>query len=422
MPTAPSQRQTLSRGLIILLVLVGVSVFINYIDRGNLSLAAPLLQDELHISSAQLGVLLSAFFWAYACLQPLYGWLVDRWNVYWLFAICFTAWSIATAATSFAHSFAILFFLRLLVGSGEAVAFPAYSKILALNYQEEHRGVANAVVACGLTLGPGIGLLLGGTLVSSFGWRPFFLWLGLGSLLWVPLWLRWMPARNVVPPSTGASAPTLMQFIRLRSAWGTCLGLFSGNYTGYFLLTWLPYYLVRERHFSMLQMTRIGGAGYLLSACFSFASGWLSDRWIRAGGTPTQVRKTFSAGGIALSGTLLCISCFVPDARLSLLPLILGMASYGISSSNVWAISQRLAGPHAAGRWVGFQNCFGNMAGVVGPVITGFVLRETGNFHWAFIILNAVVLLGTVSWIFIVGPVEQVDWGQPHEQSIATAA
>lgn len=406
------QRKKLSRPLVVLLVLIGFSVFINYIDRGNLSIAAPMLQDELHLDAAHLGFLLSAFFWTYACLQPVYGWLVDRWNVYWLFAGCFALWSVATAGTALVHTFAALFALRLCVGLGEAVAFPSYCKILALNYEEEHRGLANGVIATGLTLGPGLGVLVGGTLMARFGWRPFFLVLGLGSLLWLPLWIKWMPSSNVVAAKDERSSPSLLEFLSLRSAWGTCLGLFAGNYVNYFLLTWLPYYLVRERHLSLVEMARIGGIGYLLSAGCATISGWLSDRWIRAGGTPTVVRKTFTGGGIALCGSLLLTSALIPDRHAALPVLLAGITAFGITSSNLWAITQTLAGPQAAGRWTGFQNCFGNMAGVVVPVVTGYALRATGHFEWAFVTVAAVAAMGALSWIFVVGRVEAVQWNQ----------
>jgi MFS family permease len=417
-----SERSSLPGRLVGVLVLLGISVFINYIDRGNLAIAAPLLKGELRISPAQLGFLLSAFFWTYACLQPFYGWLVDRLNVYWLFATCYLLWSLATAATGFVHAFSALFALRLIVGVGEAVSFPSYSKIIALNYSEEHRGVANSVIASGLALGPGFGMLLGGTLMARFGWRPFFIVLGLASLLWLPPWIKWMPRTNVVPPADSAAAPSLWEFLAMRSAWGTCIGVFAGNYLNYFLLTWLPYYLVNERHFTMSAMAKIGGVGYLCSATCSTISGWGSDRWIRSGATPTRVRKTFAAGGAAFSGICLGLCAIAPTQASCIVLLWIGMGFFGVSSSNVWAISQTLAGPHAAGRWVGFQNCLANMAGVVVPVITGFVLARTGHFYWAFASVTAVALLGASSWVWIVGPVKQVSWGRLQRLSLAKAA
>jgi MFS transporter, ACS family, D-galactonate transporter len=393
----------------LVLVLLAISIFINYVDRGNLSIAAPLLKDELGISASQLGILLSAFFWTYACLQPFSGWLVDRWNVNWIFAGGFLLWSAATAATGVVHTFSVLLVLRLLLGIGESVAYPSYSKIIALNFSEEHRGLANSAISAGLVLGPGFGMLFGGLLMARFGWRPFFVVLGIVSLLWLAPWLKWMPKKRDAIPKDTTGALGLCEFLRLRSAWGTSIGLFSGNYVSYFLITWLPFYLVRERHFSMDNMAKIGGIAFLLGACSATLSGWLSDRWILWGATPSRVRKTFAGGGLALAGIFLGLAA-VGGPFYCVAPLILGVVFFGVNSSNVWAITQTLAGPLAAGRWTGFQNFVGNLAGVVAPALTGFVLDRTGHFYWAFAILTAIALTGTASWVFLVGPVQQVTW------------
>jgi MFS transporter, ACS family, D-galactonate transporter len=390
------------------LVLLFVSVFINYIDRANLGVAAPLLKDELRLSGSQLGTLFSAFFLTYAVLQPFAGWLVDRFEVEWVFAFGFFLWSLATALTGFVHAFAIFLGLRLALGVGESVTFPSYSKIIATRFPENHRGLANSCVAAGLVLGPGFGMLAGGMLMARFGWRPFFILLGFASMLWLVPWIA-LKAPRLPQSDRATGVPNLFEFLRMRSAWGTCIGLFSGNYVNYFLLTWLPIYIVRERGFSMNQMAKIAGGGYFLAAGAATAAGWLSDRWIQSGATPTLVRKTVVVGGIALAAIFLGLSLF-GNSAFAATTVVLGIVFFGISSSNVWAITQTLAGPKAAGRWTGFQNCAGNMAGVIGPAITGFVLDRFGHFFWAFVILGVVVLLGILSWLFLVGSVEQVVW------------
>jgi MFS transporter, ACS family, D-galactonate transporter len=135
------------------LVLLVLSVAINYIDRGNLSIAAPLLKDGLGISASELGVLLSAFFWTYAAFQIVSGWLVDRFDVNWVLAGGFFLWSVATAATGLVQGFASLVVLRLLLGMGESVAYPCYSKILAGHFAEHQRGLANALIDAGASAG-----------------------------------------------------------------------------------------------------------------------------------------------------------------------------------------------------------------------------------------------------------------------------
>jgi ACS family D-galactonate transporter-like MFS transporter len=395
--------------LLVVLVLLAISAFINYVDRGNLSIAAPLLKDELGVSPSKLGLLLSAFFWTYACSQLFSGWLVDRLNVNWVFAAGFILWSGATAMTGMAHTFVTLFALRLLLGISESVAYPSYSKIIASNFSEEHRGFANSMISAGLLLGPGFGMLFGGLLMARFGWRPFFVVLGLASMLWTLPWLKWMPKTNYAAQAKSADAPHIFEFLRLRSAWGTCVGLFCGNYVSYFLITWLPYYLVRERHFSMNNMAKLGGIAYLLGAIFAIFCGWLSDRWIASGASPTLVRKTFTGGGLALTGLFIGLAEF-SGTEACMAALIFGVMCFGAVSSNVWAITQTLAGPVAAGRWTGFQNFVGNLAGIVAPWLTGFVLERTGHFSWAFVIMTGVALSGAASWFFIVGPVEPVVW------------
>lgn len=408
---ASDSRSRIPIALWFVIALLGISSFLNYLDRGNLSIAAPLLKDELHISPVQLGFLLSAFFWTYGCTQLFSGWLVDRFNVNLVFATGFLIWSAATAATGVVHTFLALFVLRLLLGMGESVAFPSYSKIISLNYPPERRGIANAAVSGGLVLGPGFGMFFGGLLIGRFGWRSFFIALGLVSLLWLLPWLSFMPKKHYAAPvaADSSGSPSLLEFLSLRSAWGTCIGLFCGNYLNYFLITWLPFYLVRERHFSMDRMAKIGGAAYLFGACASILSGWLSDRWVLSGATPTLARKTFCGGGLAVSGLFIGLSV-LGGPKFSVVAITLGIIFFGVTASNTWAIAQTLAGPRAAGRWTGFQCFAGNLSGIVAPAVTGYVLEQTGHFFWAFLIVAAVAVIGAAAVFFLIGPIVQVAW------------
>lgn len=419
MSTAPDFRARLPVALWFVMALLGISSFLNYLDRGNLSIAASMLKDELHLSPVQLGFLLSAFFWTYGCTQLFSGWLVDRINVNLVFATGFFIWSVATAATGIAHTFLALFVLRLLLGIGESVAFPSYSKIISLNYPPERRGIANSAVASGLVLGPGFGMFFGGLLMGRFGWRAFFVALGLVSLVWLLPWFSFMPKKNQVIASDAdtSDSPSLLEFLRMRSAWGTCIGLFCGNYLNYFLITWLPFYLVRERHFSMDDMAKIGGLAYLLGACVSMFSGWLSDRWIIRGATPTVARKTFCGGGLALAGLFVGLSV-LGDPKFSAAAITLGIIFFGVTASNTWVIAQTLAGPKAAGRWTGFQCFAGNLSGVVAPAVTGYVLQRTGRFFWAFLIVAAVALIGAAAIVFLIGPIAQVSWRRKSAPTI----
>src|SRR5438067_12367088 len=132
----------MKRGLFFLLC---VSVWINYMDRGNLSVAAPALRSEMGLTPTQMGILLSGFFWTCSVLQPVAGWLVDRYDVYRLYAAGFAVWSLAVASGGLATGFTTLMLARLFLGIGESLAYPAYSRILAGAFAERQRGFANAM-------------------------------------------------------------------------------------------------------------------------------------------------------------------------------------------------------------------------------------------------------------------------------------
>jgi MFS family permease len=406
------------QGVLFLLV---VSIFINYVDRGNLSIAGPLLmqpaaKDGLGLNPAQLGNLLSAFFWTYALFQlfGVVGWLLDRFDVSWVYSAAYLLWSAATAVTGLASGFVTLFGLRLLLGMGESAAYPSYSKIFATHYPEHHRGLANALIDAGSKVGPALGTLLGGLLMARFGWRPFFFVLGAASLVWLIPWLKWMPRGPGVEPEATAAPPTTLRILRERSAWGSFGGLFCGNYVWYFLLTWLPSYMVMERHFTMDHMASMGAIAFLAIGLSSAACGWLSDLWIAAGASTTRVRKTFTVGGLTLSTVILAV-VLVDNKDLSMALLFLTCVFFGMWSSNHWALIQTIAGPPAAGKWTGLQNGIGNLAGVVAPAVTGVVVSRTGQFFWAFAVATVVALAGACFYMFVIGPIVQVDWSRARE-------
>ncbi len=399
----------ISRLLWVIIVLMVASVAINYIDRGSLSTAAPLLAADLKLDPEQLGLLLSAFFWSYALLQMASGWLVDRYEVKWVMALGFLAWSLATAATGWAHSFWFLLLCRLLLGVGESVAYPCYSKIIAARIQEHQRGRANGLIDAGTKFGPAVGTLAGGKLMAHFGWRPVFVILGLGSLLWLPAWLRWMPRGQPATEAAPDGGPGFREILWQPRAWAAFAGHFSGNYFWYFLLTWLPYYLVNERGLSMGRMAEVTALAYLATGLSTTVAGCLADRAIAAGATPTRVRKTCVSAGLALASLVVGVA-FIHDLAGAIALLLFACMAYGVFSSSHWAIAQTMAGPSAVGKWSGLQNCIGNMAGIVAPAVTGMLVQKTGHFFWAFAVSAAVVLSGAAIYLFVLGPVEPVNW------------
>ncbi len=408
-PPARALRPTARRSPWPIVCLLVVSVAINYTDRANLSIAAPLLKLQLALSPSQLGLLLSAFFWSYSVMQLASGWLVDRFNVNLVLITGFVLWSGATAVTAWAGGFAVLLGLRLLLGFGESVAYPSYGKIFVEHLNERQRGVANSLIDAGSKFGPAFGTLVGGMLVAHFGWRLLFLVTGFCGFLWLPGWLKCMPRGAPNSHRLAAGAPSFREILRHRSLLASSVGHFSGNYYWYFLLTWLPSYLVEARHFSLSAMAVVGALPPLFSAGATIVAGWCSYRALGAGATPTRVRKTCTVTGLTFA-TVIILVPLAPGVRTSMGLLFFASISYGVFASSHWVIAQTIAGPLAVGRWSGVQNFISNLAGVVAPALTGFVVQWTGNFRWAFFATGVVTLTGAAAYLFALGPVEPARW------------
>ncbi|HEY6390229.1 MAG TPA: MFS transporter [Bryobacteraceae bacterium] len=414
MATTPAvQTKTVTRIEWSVLALLVISVCINYVDRGILSVTGVALSTELNLQPHQLGLLLSAFFWTYASFQILAGWMIDRYNVIIVFAVGFLIWSSATAMIGLSAGFLSLFLLRLVLGVGESVAYPSYSKIIAANFQERQRGLANGLIDVGCKLGPAAGMIVGGLILYRYGWRAVFLFIGLASLLWVIPWFIVAPKiRTVSSMRARYDGPGLADILQKRDAWGTLIGLFGSNYAWYFMVTWLPQYLLMERHYSTRMMALTGWLPFCATAAGAAFGGWLSDRLIRNGASPTLVRKVFAVTGLAGCAVLLMPAAMVTDQVFAMVLLVAAALIYGLFSSNLWAITQTLAGVIAAGKWTGIQNCAGNIAGIVAPIVTGFIVHRTGKFYLAFVWVCANLVMAALSYLLIVRKVEPVRWGR----------
>jgi len=401
------------------LILLAIAMLINYVDRGNLSVAGPLIKQELGLSASQLGILFAAFFTSYTAMQFVVGWLVDRFDVNGILAAGFLIWSLATATTGLLRGFVLLFSVRVILGIGEAVALPASSKILACHLPEHHRGLASGAVMSALRLGNAVGTFGAGYLMARHGWRPVFIAIGLVSLLWLPAWNKWKPTK-VQRPEAAAPAPGFREIFRQRSFWGTSLGHFCCNFLLYFMVTWLPSYLVLERHLSLSAMARVAGLYYLVDAASAIATGFLQDSWIRQGHSPTVVRKSGMVAGFVLAAVAL-LGCALAGPGSFAPWLMFAGVGCGMTSPGILTFCQRLAGAHAVGKWYGAQNGFANFAGIVCPALTGFFVDRTGNFFWAFATTSALCVTGSLAWMLLVGRIEPITWSLEKAPAVAPA-
>ena len=393
--------------------MVTLSVFINYIDRGNLSTASSLIADQLHLDEAQLGVLFSAFYFGYVPLMPFMGMLADRIGAKLVLATGVAIWSIATFSTGLAGGFMSLLALRVLLGIGESAAFPCASKIIAQSVPVARLGLANGILSCGYLVGPSVGMFLGGTLMIFFGWRVVFMVFGAASLLWLWPWRRADISTSTggeATPGETASVPSFWRILRERSLWGAAIGHFASNYTYYFILSWLPYYLVKSRDFSLQAMVETASLAYAVNAASALAMGWLADRWIREGGSPTRIYKWIMAANHVAG--FICIGA-IPflGAPAAIAALFVFQIASGASYPGLFAIPQIIAGPAATARWVGVQNACGNAAGLVAPILGGWLAHVSGSFNSAFAVAAGVNLAGLVGWVWIMQKVEPRDWG-----------
>jgi MFS family permease len=307
----------------------------------------------------------------------------------------------------FVAGFLSLFLLRLILGIGESIAFPGSSKIISRHVPPERRGMANAVVAFALALGPAVGTLVGGSLLATFGWRIMFIIFGIVSGLWLFPWQRVVRSLPSHAAANEATFP-VHKILGRWSLWSMGIGHALSNYGFYFLLAFLPLYLVRQRGLTIIEMTMLATLGYAAQAVAALTLGAVSDRWTRSGRSEAVIRRWMLAGGQLAAGVAI-IGIFAAHdlVTVALLLCVAGIAT-GSLSLNLYAVAQMFAGPRASGTWVGIQNAVGNTSGIVGPVISGIIIDRAG-YGGAFALTAVVTTFGAIWWAFGVPRIAQVE-------------
>ncbi len=387
---------------------VAAAIFLNYVDRGAIGIAGPLMKGELGLSATRFGVAVSAFFWIYAPIQLVIGRLCDRLSVYRVYGAGIALWAASTFLTSFVGGFVSLLTLRVLLGLGESVAFPASSKMIARHVPASQRGMANAVVGAALAFGPAFGTLAGGLITASFGWRPMFFIFGAVTFLWLVPWTRSVRSVGGEADHWGNDPVPVGKITRHFSLWAMSVGHITNTYGFYFLLAWLPLFLVQQRGLSIEQMSWFATLTFAAQGVSALALGWISDRWSARGRSEGAVRRAMLVTAHAiLAVSIIGILAGGTGGWLALW-LILSGAAGGAGALNMYAIAQMFAGPRASGTWVGVQNAIGNLSGIVGPVATGIIIDWSGSYAGGFWLAAAVTLFGGFWWAFVLPKIEQV--------------
>jgi len=392
-----------------IVILIFGAVLLNYVDRGAIAIAAPLLKPELGLSATQFGLAVSAFFWVYAPLQLGIGWAMDRWCVYRLLAAGVALWALSTFLTGFVGGLAVLVALRCGLGLGEAFTFPAAAKIIARHVPAHQRGMANAAVGMGIAFGPAVGTFAGGLIAAHYGWRPIFLLFGAVTLFWV---LPWLAVSRRLPAYQPAGRETPMPvgpLLRERALWSMGLVHFACTYALYFAVTWFPLYVVQNQGLSLQRMTVIITTAFIAQGIAAFLFGWTSDAWTKSGREEAVIRRwTMIIAQSMLVIAILALPSARSEAALTFWMIVIGMTNAS-GSVNLYSVAQMFAGPRATGTFVGIQNGLGNLSGIIMPIVTGMIIDASGSYSLAFKLTAAIAFIGVLGWLFLVPRIALLD-------------
>jgi MFS family permease len=401
-----------------ILTILSLGMVIAYIDRANLSvaLATTEFRTTFQISDSGRGLLNSAFFWSYALLQIPAGWLVDRYGVRRVYAIGFFFWTLVSAMTGFVNNVYQLVTLRLLLGAGESVGAPASLRWIRWNCPEQERGLAVGIYMAGTKIGAAIGVPIAAFLITALNWQSMFFICGASGFLWLLAWL--VLARDTPADALPANVESLgrdipfREVLMNRTVLGILLGTFSYGYFLYFCVTWLPAYLVENRHLALTSMGFYALFSFGALAVVAILSGWLADWMISRGTDPARTRKAFTILGFVLASTEV-FGAWTTSQTLALFFAAFSLAGLGLATANYWALTQTLVPGRAMGRIAGIQNCASNLGGVAAPILTGWLKEKSGGYQVPMQVIWIVLIIGIISYLVLVRPSRMAEARSP---------
>lgn len=426
-----------------ILSLLAIGTMINYLDRTVLGIAAPQLTRELGINAAVMGLLFSVFSWSYVASQIPGGLFLDRFGSKLTYFLSMTFWSLCTLAQGLVHGIGALFALRLGLGVSEAPCFPTNSRVVATWFPQSERAMATGTYTVGEYIGlaffsPFLFMLMG-----TFGWRSLFYVVGAVGIVFGLVWWKFYREPHEHPwinqaeldyieaggglthakkdtGSSGAPAAasattagksgfewrTIGRLLKHRQLAGICLGQFAGNSTLVFFLTWFPTYLATERHMGWLKIGFFAIMPFIAASIGVMFGGIFSDWLLRRGKSANVARKLPIIAGLLLASTIILAnyveSNVVVIAILSVAFFAQGMAALG------WTLVSDIAPEGLLGVTGGIFNFAANLAGIITPLVVGFIVAATGSFVGALVFIGAVALIGALSYIFIVGDIKRI--------------
>jgi MFS transporter, ACS family, D-galactonate transporter len=408
-------------------LLLGFGVLVNYFDRVNLSVSKEALTDTFGISAVVFGYLSSFYNWPYAALQLPCGLLLDRFGVKRVGRISTILWSAASFWASLATSIQSLFGARFLLGIGEAPTFPGNAKAVGYWFPQQERSFATAMFDSAAKFAPGIGVPLIGIFLLHFGWRWSFAATGMVSLVYFALFYAYyrnpsedqrlsaaerdyIAAGGAQPEDQARAArgAPLGYLLRQPKVWGLCLGFASYNYIFYLLLAWLPTYLSTTLHIDLLHSVLYASVPWLFAALVDLCvGGLLVDTLIQRGWNPIRVRQAVLIGGTAFGlGIFGATQSVSPMAAVFWISMSIG----GLSAASPvgWSIPSLIAPRESVGTLGGILNLANQIAGILAPIITGYILRATHSFTWALGVAAIFLVIGIAGYLFLLGRIEAI--------------
>jgi len=417
--------KTSMRWQIVFMAFLGTTI--NYVDRANLGVAMPTLKHDFGISSEMQGWILGAFFWTYAAFQLPSGWFVDRFGPRVSYTLAVIWWSIFTAATAIARGFASLFGFRLLLGIGEAPAYPTNAKAVSEWFPKHERAFATSIYDSGARAGSVLALPLCTWIIASFGWRASFIVTGLIGVVWAVAWNRMYrhPSKHpkvsqeerdyiiagqaaVNPAAVGPKVPWRSLF-KYRTIWGMMLGFFCLNFVIYFFVTWFPTYLRDGRGFTAVKTGIFGMIPGLFAMVAGWAGGQTSDFLVRRGFSLTKARKIPIVCGMAMASSI-GLAVIVPSAAGAVALLALSYGSLCFAAASIWSLPADVAPtPRHVASIGGIQNFASNTAGICITYVVGKLLAKTGGFVAPLMLAGGFAILGALSYLFIVPEIKPLE-------------
>ncbi|WEG11114.1 MFS transporter [Pullulanibacillus sp. KACC 23026] len=396
---------------------------VNYLDRGNLSVAAPLIMKDLHISTAKMGFILSSFVWPYAVMNLPSGWAVDRFGTKILMTISVAIWSIVSVLTGFARAITAFILFRVVLGVGESVMFPAAIKATNAWFPKNEKGTATSIFICGTQIGLAISPLLCTALMLAFGWVPMFFIIGsigfLALIGWVILyndpekhkWVSEVELAYIKKDSDEDKAEketakktsvTWAQWFKLFGhypIWAMMIGNFALQYLFWFYITWLPTYLVKAQGLSISKTGIYASLPFIAGALGVLLGGKISDLIIKGGRSRLDGRRLTIALGAFLTAIALLITAFAHSPGLAVTLLTIGMFTYSLCSAPIWALATDVVEtPKFIASIGSIQNFGGFLGGAFAPIITGFLISSQGGFTLALIVTGILALISAVMY------------------------